>query len=137
MLRATVTLKGEPLQGARVQFGAARTFGVLDLGTDTSLDDGTAAIPFPEGLPGDAAGTFEAAASIEASRTYSAASVRTRMGGVGAVEVRAEPPPSALWSSRPLWPLVSVIAVLLAGVWSVYVFVIAQLVKIRREEYPP
>ena len=51
LLRATVTLKGEPLQGARVQFGAARTFGVLDLGTDTSLDDGTAAIPFPEGLP--------------------------------------------------------------------------------------
>jgi hypothetical protein len=136
LLRASVTLNGEPLQGARISFGVARTFGVLDLGSDTSLDDGSAAVPFPERLPGDAAGTIEVVASVGASTTYSAVTMRLRVGGAGVVAAETELSPHTLWSSRPLWPLVLVIAALLTGVWSVYVFVIVQLVKIRREESP-
>jgi hypothetical protein len=136
LLRATVTLAGAPLQGVRVTFGATRTFGVLGLGTDMTLDDGTAAVPFPDGLPGDVAGTFEAVVSVEAAQGYVAATVRAHLGGAGTVVPEPEPFPHALWSSKPLWPLVTVIVVLLTGVWSVYVFVVAQLVRIRREEAP-
>jgi hypothetical protein len=136
LLRATVTLAGAPLQGAKVKFGVTRTFGVLDLGSDDTLDDGTAGVPFPEGLPGDAAGTFEAVVSVEAAHGYAATTVRTRLGGAGVVVPDPDPFPHALWSSKPLWPLVTVIAVLLTGVWSTYAFVIVQLVRIRREESP-
>ncbi len=136
LLRATVTLAGAPLQGARVKFGVTRTFGVLDLGSDDTLDDGTAAVPFPEGLPGDAAGTIEVVANVEASARFGAAAVRAQIGGAGVVVPDPNPFPHALWSSKPLWPLVTVIAVLLTGVWSTYVFVIVQLVRIRREESP-
>lgn len=135
LLRATVTLAGAPLEGARVSFGATRTFGVLDLGTDTTLDDGTAAVAFPERLPGDSAGTFEAVVGVEAGQDHAGTTVRTRMGGAGVV-VETDPFPHALWSSKPLWPLVTVIVVLLTGVWSVYVFVIVQIVRIRQEETP-
>jgi hypothetical protein len=133
LLRATVTLAGKPLEGIRVTFGATRTFGVLELGLDTTLDDGTAAVPFPTTLPGDAAGTFEAVVSVEATPTYAAATQRLRLGGVGIVAVVPEPFPHALWSSKALWPLVTVIAVLLTGVWSTYMFVISQLIRIRKE----
>jgi len=136
LLRATVTLAGSPLVGVKVNFGAVRTFGVLDLGLDTTLDDGTAAVPFPEGLPGDNSGQFEAVAKTEGGEKYGAAEVHTRLGGAGIVVPTAEPFPHALWSSKPLWPLVTVIVVLLAGVWCTYAFVVSQLIRMRREEVP-
>lgn len=136
LLRATVTLDGKPLEGVNVSFGAVRTFGVMDLGMDTTLDDGTAAIPYPETLPGDATGHFEAVAAVQATAQTSPASAHTRLGGVGIVAAAPELFPHALWSSKPLWPLVAVIAVLLTGVWATYTFVVVQLVKIRREESP-
>jgi hypothetical protein len=132
LLRATVTLKGKPLEGTRVRFGVARTFGVLDLGSDVTLEDGTAAVPFPEGLPGGATGTIQVVASVEATKEHAPASARISATGAAVVVPEPVPFPHALWSSKPLWPLVSIIVLLLAGVWGTYCFVVRQLLKIRK-----
>jgi hypothetical protein len=136
LLRATVTLAGAPLQGVRVNFGATRTFGVLGLGSDVTIEDGTAAVPFPGGLPGDASGQFEAVVGVEDAAAYKATTVRVRLGGAAVIVHESEPFPHALWSSKPLWPLVTVIVVLLTVVWAVYVFVVVQLVRLRQGEKP-
>jgi hypothetical protein len=133
LLRATVTLRGAPLEGARVRFGVARTFGVLDLGSDATLDDGTAGVPFPEGLPGGKTGTIEVVASVEGTKDRAAASARIVIGGAGVVAAEEVPFPHALWSSKPLWPLVTIIVLVLGAVWGTYIFVVRQLVKIRNE----
>jgi hypothetical protein len=133
LLRATVTLKGAPLEGAQVSFGVARTFGVLDLGSDTTLDDGTAGVPFPDGLPGGPLGIIDVSVSVKGTKDYGVASAHAAIDGAGVLVTEAVPFPHALWSSKPLWPLVAIIVVLLAGVWSTYVFVVRQLVKIHRE----
>jgi hypothetical protein len=133
IFRATVTLKGKPIEGARVRFGVARTFGLLDLGSDVTLDDGTAGMQFPDGLPGGPTGTIQVVASIEATKDHAGASARISATGAGVVVPEAVPFPHALWSSKPLWPLVTIIVLLLAGVWGTYVFVVRQLVKIRKE----
>jgi hypothetical protein len=136
VLRATVMFKGKPLEGVRVRFGVVRTFGLLDLGSDATLDDGTAGVAFPENLPGGSAGTIDVVASVEATKDRSAASGKYTATGAGIVVPEAVPFPHALWSSKPLWPLVTIIGALLAGVWGTYVFVVSQLVKLRREESP-
>ena len=60
VLHATVTVDGKPLRDAKVQFGAARTFGVLMLGEDATDDDGVAAVNYPQDLPGNARRYVEA-----------------------------------------------------------------------------
>ena len=58
MLIATVTLGGNAVAGARVAFFVERSFGLMALGSDETLDDGTAAAAFPQGLPGDEHGNL-------------------------------------------------------------------------------
>jgi hypothetical protein len=135
-IAALVTVDGEPVEGVEVSIGVARTFGLLHLGSEETWDDGTAAVEFPEGLPGNSEGELEAVATVEETDDYAAASARAWIPGGAAVEATEEPAPAALWSSRPLWPLVAVLGGLLAGVWSTYVFVIVMLAKIAREEAP-
>ena len=62
VLIATVHVKGEPAEDAMVAFNVERTFGRMFLGREVTLDDGTAVVPFPEGLPGDAGGMLRVVA---------------------------------------------------------------------------
>jgi Ni/Fe-hydrogenase subunit HybB-like protein len=133
MLTVAVTLEGKPLGGVRVAFFVRRLFGLMPLGEDTTLDDGTAAIAFPAGLPGNESGDLHVVAEIRAPSEYAevrgAAVVRADTARV----VEAEPVPRALWSSSPPLPMVVTISTLLALVWGTYAFVLMQLAGIRRE----
>ena len=130
MLFATVTLDDEPVEGVEVTFTVLRTFGGIILGSEGTFDDGTAAVEFPTAISGDASGQFTVVATIPGDKDQPPVSASKSF------ESKVSPPstqdffPSALWSARPLWPLVSVIAVLLLGVWSVYAFVLIQHVKL-------
>ena len=131
LLLATVTLDGEFVEGVQVKFSALRTFGAIVLGSEETFDDGTAAVEFPEGIPGDATGHFTVVASIEGTDEFGTTSVsRSFVADAKPISVQTFFP-SALWSARPLWPLVIVIAVLLTCVWSTYTFVVIQLIKLR------
>src|SRR5437762_10594386 len=52
LIRAVVVANGKPVENATVSFGVRRTFGTLVLGEDRTLDDGSAAVPFPNDIPG-------------------------------------------------------------------------------------
>lgn len=137
LVRATVTaLDGKPVENASVQFFVCRTFGDLKLGEDKTLDDGTAAVRFPTGLPGGATGQLQLCAQVKAPAPYVGAyAVITDAGGL-LVKPVADPFPRALWAPHAPLPLLIVICSLLAGVWTTYAFVISQIIAIYKGPKP-
>jgi Ni/Fe-hydrogenase subunit HybB-like protein len=131
MIVATVMLDGKPLSGARVGFFVQRRFGLMTLGAEETIDDGTAAVTFPEGLPGEE-GKLQIVAQIQTPAEY--ASVQTQGSFDGGTPIRAQTNlfPRALWSPHAPFALVFSIVSLLTIVWGTYVFVISQLIQIRK-----
>jgi Ni/Fe-hydrogenase subunit HybB-like protein len=132
MLVATVTANGHPVAGATVTFAVVRTFGIMSLGEDQTLDDGTAAVKYPHGLPGDARGeqTFSIAARVPPA--LAGAPVLVKLGGAEPARIAPPEVPRALWSSRVPLAIVGTILTLLLCVWSTYAFVASQLVAMYR-----
>jgi hypothetical protein len=133
MLCATVTLDGKPLENVKVSIGLRRTFGILSLGEDTTLDDGTATVAFPEKAPGGADGTLQVVAEIKAPASYAGVHGEATVGGGAIVVPEQDPFPRALWSPHAPLALVLPIFILLGGVWITYAFVISQIIAIRKE----
>ncbi len=136
LIIATVMNGQTPIEGVDVSIGVQRKFGVLVLGVDTTLDDGTAAVEFPAALPGDENGHILVIASVNDSATLAAAVGKQEFSGVRAVPKTLAEFPQALWSPRKLWPLIAVISVLAGGVWITFSVVVSLLVRIYlcREE---
>ena len=132
VLRATVTLGGKPLEGVKVSFLAERTFGRLRLGEEETLEDGTAAVPFPEGLPGGSQGTLRILAEITTPPRYAGIQGKGTVDGGVVVPAVDDPFPRALWSPQAPVALVVTIVVLLGGVWTTYAYVLVQMLKIRK-----
>jgi len=156
LVLATVTLDGKELEGVKVAFFVRRTFGLLPLGTEETLDDGTSAVPFPLVLPGGPTGKLQVIAEIKASEEFAAAHAEATleaesdangMGGgpmlasayskhslasqlLGANE--SDPFPRAVWAPKAPLPLLVTIATLVGGVWCAYAYVFVQLVRIRK-----
>jgi hypothetical protein len=134
-LVATVTVDGRPLNGARVAFSVARTFSPMALGEEVTGPDGKAFVPYPSTLPGGPTGELAIAAEIVSPDRFAGVRGEAAMPGARAVhaEATSSQPPRALWSSRaPLGVIIS-LSSLLAIVWSTYVFVIRQLVNIKKD----
>ena len=129
---ATVTLDEKPIEGVQVAFFVERTFGLLPLGTEETLDDGTAAVPFPQGLPGGANGDLRIVAEIKSPAEYAAVRGRTTLGGGIVIAPKADPFPRAVWAPKAPLPLLVTIATLVGGVWCAYAYVFVQLMKIRK-----
>ena len=131
MLVASVTVGGRPAPGVVVGFFAHRHFGLLSLGEDATLDDGTAAIAFPRALPGDSRGDLRIRATVLSPDSLVGATADAVMsGGVPAGRNVGEYP-RALWSTRSPIGLLVGITVLLLCVWSTYAFTVWQLLKLR------
>lgn len=131
ILRATVTLAGKPVENARVGFYVKRTFGNLPVGEDVTLDDGTAAVPYPVGLKGGSTGTLEFFAEIKAPLRLAGKGQITSPGEV--VVEPQDPFPRALWAPRAPYSVLGTILALLTGVWCTYGFIVHQLFRIRKE----
>ena len=127
---------GAPIAGATVQFSVARTFGEMKLGTDQTLGDGTAATPFPAGLPGDSAGRLAVRATVQAPVALEGTAVQSLLPGGALPHAAIAGAPRALWAERAPLPLVLTIAILALCVWGTYAFVVGQLVAMAhlREE---
>ena len=134
-LVAAVTADGRPLTGARVAFSVKRVFSPMALGEEVTGADGKASVPFPSTLPGGGEkGELKVAAEIISPDRF--AGTRGEALMPGAPIVHAEPtgtwPPRALWSSRAPIGVIATLGTLLSVVWCTYVFVIRQLVLIKR-----
>jgi hypothetical protein len=133
-IRATVQAGGKPVENVAVKFLVERSFGELLLGTDKTLDDGTAAVRFPADLPGGPGGELRLIAEVQPTPEDAPARARaTASAGVAAPAAVEQVVPRALWSTRTPLPLACTIAALLAGVWATYAYAAAQLLAIRRE----
>ena len=137
LIRATVTARdGKPIENASVQFFVRRTFGDLKLGEDKTLDDGTAAVRFPVGLPGGATGELELCAEVKSPAPYAGACAVLADAGGRVVKPVADPFPRALWAPHAPVPLLVVICSLVGGVWVTYAFVVTQIIAIRKGAKP-
>ena len=128
---ATVTRDGKPIEGAHVAVQIKRTFGNLTLGEDDTLADGTVAFPFPSDLPGGQEGKLQVIAQIKSPPELATTATQI-LDGAAKVVIKEDPFPRALWMPNAPLPLLITIASLLSIVWSVYVFVVIQLIKIRK-----
>lgn len=137
LVMATTTVDGQPLAGARVAFFVRRHFGLMELGEDTALPDGSAAVDYPVGLPAGERGGLEIEAKVVRPTQYA--------GARGTAVVKADTEraawaavsPRALWSARAPLAMVYTIGLVLAIVWGTYGFVVLQIVGIRRETGTP
>jgi len=132
MLVARVTRGGKNVEGAIVLFQAERLLGWLPLGRETTLDDGTAAVPFPTGLPGGATGQLRIRAKVEAPADLASLSGESVLGGFVRVLQDREEFPRALWAPHAPITLILTIFLFLGSVWGTYVFVFYQLWRLMK-----
>lgn len=133
---ATLTRQNQPVEGAKVMFLVQRTFGNIILGTEETLDDGTAAVPFPSDLPGGPAGAIDVIAEAVAPAPLAGIRAEATLPGALVVPAVAEPFPRALWAPRAPVGLQAILVVLLTVVWGAYAFIVLQLILIRRKKNP-
>jgi len=132
LIRATVTQAGKPLESAAVEFSVRRSFGSLKLGNDTTLDDGTAAVKFPTGLPGNSAGELSLIAEVKTPPNLAGACAEIVSSGGTITPPDPDPFPRSLWSPRAPLPLLVVVFGLVVAVWSTYAYIVFQIVAIRK-----
>lgn len=132
-LIATVSSEGRPVPNAGVTFSLVRSFGDLTLGQDTTLDDGTAAAPFPKGLDADAQGGWTFKVALTSPDALAGQSARVRIASSAAPRrAAAAPAPRELWSRSAPWSVLIVVLALAGSAWAVYAFAGYQLYLIRQ-----
>jgi len=131
-LVATVMHGGKPVEKATVSFYVHRTFGQLLLGSDTTLDDGTAAIAFPTDIPGGPSGILDLSVRVTAPLAMVGAGGQAALPGGKIVAAVNTPFPRALWSPQAPYSLIAIIIFLVGGAWGAYAFVVFQLFALRK-----
>lgn len=130
-----------PAEGATVNFYVPRLFSDQKIG-EGDLEDGRCSIEFPHEIAGDSIGNISVIARIEDDDDYGFVERKVsnfRWGNKEPIEahkdlmtIEISIPTRGLWhSNAPLWMIITLV-ILLTGVWSHYLYVIFQLVKISR-----
>ena len=130
-----------PVEDARVNFYVPRLFSDQIIGKG-SFSDGKCSIEFPENIAGDTIGNISIIARIEDHDNYGNVERQIkdfRWGSTQPIEehkslmtIEISIPTRALWhTNAPLWMIITLI-ILLTGVWSHYIYVIFQLIKLSR-----
>jgi hypothetical protein len=104
----------------------------MALGEDQTLSDGTAAVKYPHGLPGDSHGEQTFSIEVRSPPALAGPPVQVILGGAAPARIAPVEIPRALWSTRVPLALVGTIMALLLCVWSTYGFVVSQLVAMYR-----
>ena len=122
-----------PLAGEPVKIYVSRMFSLLNIGEGSFDDQGRFTVEFPADLPGEADGTVQIIARIEENEKY--ASIEVSQSYPWGVPSMHGPTGShrALWTEiAPMWMVIT-LTILLLGVWGHYIYVILQLILIKRE----
>ncbi len=122
-----------PLLNAPVTISAKKAFGSMKIGETVTNDQGRAIYTIPENTMGDEQGYLSIVVSL--SDEYEAAEVILENALVGsAKEVPGLIRKGVLWSTNnnvSLWVLISYLLAA-AGAWMVIIYVIVQIVKIKK-----
>jgi hypothetical protein len=131
MLHAVVTFAGKPKENVILEYFVRRTFGSLQIGQDTTLDDGTSAVVFPTDLPAGADGNLLVSVRIKSPAPLAGTTISVPFPADQKAATASDAFPRALWAPHaPLGLVVSILA-LLAGVWVSYAFVATRILAIR------
>ena len=130
-----------PVEDADVNFYVPRLFSNQLIGKG-SFSDGKCSIEFPDDIAGDTIGNISIIAKIEDHDNYGNVERQIkdfRWGSTQPIEddkslmtIQISIPTRALWhTNAPLWMIITLI-ILLTGVWSHYIYVVFQLIKLSR-----
>ncbi len=132
MLVAKIQRDQKPMAGARVSFFVRRTFGEIKLGEDSTLEDGTAAVPMPKGLPGLSDGQYSirirlvAPPDVDGIQKVVSIQAPKLKPGTPRVDERT------LWARRAPIPLLLVLVGILTLVWGSYGLVLRELFHLKK-----
>ena len=123
--------KSVPLKETNFNLYIQGLFSKLKIG-ECFVDAGEGIFEFPKNIPGDVNGSLKIFVRLEENEVYGdIEKIETAKWGnhsSGFVE-----PERSLWTSgAPIW-MITTLIILLAGVWSHYLYAVIQLIKIRKE----
>jgi hypothetical protein len=130
-----------PVEDAKVNFYVPRLFSDQLVGEGDFIE-GKCSIKFPDNIAGDTIGNISLIARIEDHENYGNVERQIkdfRWGSTQPIEedkslmtIEITIPTRALWhTNAPLWMIITLI-ILLTGVWSHYIYVIFQLIRLKR-----
>ncbi len=120
-----------PLSGEAVIVSIQRMFSRLPIGEVTLDEEGKGSLEFPINLPGDSIGNLNVVAYIAEHEIYgNVESATIAQWGVPKQQLLVTH--RALWTQiAPMWMIVS-LTILLIGVWAHYIYVVIQLIIIKK-----
>ncbi len=136
----TVTVKVEqimandervPLNEVEMQIFVARMFSHLPVGAIT-LAEGEGTLEFPNDLPGDTDGNLVVIAKFEEHEEFGTVMKSDTIAwGIKTAHYNAYSPRSLWTQVAPVWMIIT-LSIMLLGVWGHYVYVIIQLVLLKK-----
>ena len=125
----------KPVEGAEVKVFIKRTFGKLQIGEDfyTTDENGEIEVLFEEKIPGDTAGNIILGSAVEDNEDLGNISSSTKAKWGIPLKQNNDFDKRSLWATRdktPFWLLI-LPNLLIAGAWSVIVYLIIQIFKIK------
>ena len=132
--RASFFQEGEVMPAADedIYFFVLRMFSDLPVGEEFLDENGEISIEFPDDIPGDFEGYLEVIVRFDDNWMFGNVEKRERIQWGAATQHKIPESYRALWSQiAPMWMIIT-LSIMLMGVWGHYLFVIFQLVRIRR-----
>lgn len=134
LLRASaIGPQGEaiPLKETNFNIYVQGLFTKLKIG-ECFVDAGEGIFEFPKNIPGDVNGNLKIFARLEENEDYGEVE-KTEIAKWGNHRSGFVEPTRSLWTTgAPIW-MITTLIILLAGVWSHYIYAIIQLIKIKKE----
>lgn len=133
-LRAYSMVEGEevPVPDEDVYVFVKRMFKDLPLGEDFLDENGEYITEIPDDIPGDADGNIEIIARFNDHYLFGTVEDRETIQWGVPTQYDFEVSRRTLWTQiAPLWMIIT-LSVLLAGVWGHYIYVVIQLIRLRR-----
>lgn len=122
-----------PLEGESVSISVQRMLSRLPIGDITIDAEGNGSLEFPADLPGtDSLGTVQVIASISENENYGNLEMKASADW-GKPKEKVSFNSRTLWSHiAPVWMIIS-LTIMLVGVWAHYLYVVIQLIRIKRK----
>lgn len=122
-----------PVVGQKVNTYVERMLSLLKISEETSDEKGMIHFEFPRDLPGEANGVITVLARIEDNDKYGNVETKESRGWGIPVDQSIIEAHRALWTQiAPVWMIIT-LTILLSGVWGHYIYVIVQLIMIKKE----
>ena len=126
-----------PVAGQKVNIYVERMLSLLRISEESTDEKGIIKFEFPRDLPGETNGAVVVIAKIEDNEKYANVEVTgSREWGIP-VDHSIIEAHRALWTQiAPMWMIIT-LSILLTGVWGHYIYVIIQMVMIKKEASKP